>query len=121
MRRLSRRNSSRDGHRQATVSERHVQRARVGRGARPAPTLSGDGGLARYPVRIDGREPRLIKYPRWQPGGTAHSSRHLPCPVRERVERGKAEAMIGTLQAELTELRAESRKALDTVTAWVER
>ena len=39
----------------------------------------------------------------------------------ERVERARAEATIGTLTAELTELRGESRKALDAVTAWVER
>lgn len=37
------------------------------------------------------------------------------------LERAKAEASVGTLQAELTELRAESRKALDTVAAWAER
>src|SRR5512135_1717212 len=39
----------------------------------------------------------------------------------KEVERAKAEASIGTLQAELTALRAESRKALDTVAAWAER
>jgi len=37
---------------------------------------------------------------------------------RERVERAKAESTARTLQAELTELRDESRKALE---AWVER
>jgi len=37
---------------------------------------------------------------------------------RERVERAKAEATVRTLQAEPTELRVESRKALE---AWVER
>ena len=41
--------------------------------------------------------------------------------ARERVERAKGEATVGTLQAELTKLRGESRKALETVTAWVER
>ena len=40
---------------------------------------------------------------------------------RKEVERAKAEASVGTLQAELAELRAESRKALDTIAAWVER
>ena len=40
---------------------------------------------------------------------------------RERVERAKAESTARTLQAELTELRGESRKTLETVTAWVER
>ena len=40
---------------------------------------------------------------------------------QERVERAKAENTVGILQAEVTELRAESRKALETVTAWVER
>src|SRR5512133_3569341 len=40
---------------------------------------------------------------------------------RERVERAKAEATGRTLQAELTELRDERRKTLETVTAWVER
>ena len=39
----------------------------------------------------------------------------------ERVERAKAESTARTLQAELTELRVESRKTLETVTAWVER
>ena len=39
----------------------------------------------------------------------------------ERVEWVKAESTAGTLQAELTELRAESRKTLENVTAWVER
>jgi len=37
---------------------------------------------------------------------------------RERVERVKAESTGRTLQAELTELRVESRKGLE---AWVER
>ena len=40
---------------------------------------------------------------------------------RERVERAKAESTARTLQAELTELRDEKRKTLETVTAWVER
>jgi hypothetical protein len=40
---------------------------------------------------------------------------------RERVERAKAESTARTLEAELTELRVESRKTLETVTAWVER
>lgn len=40
---------------------------------------------------------------------------------RERVERAKAEITARTLQAELTELRVESRQAMETVTAWVER
>lgn len=40
---------------------------------------------------------------------------------QECVERAKAESTVGALQAELTELRGESRKALGTVTAWVER
>ena len=40
---------------------------------------------------------------------------------RERVERAKAESTARTLEAELTELRVESRKALETVTSWVER
>jgi hypothetical protein len=40
---------------------------------------------------------------------------------RERVERAKAEATVRTLEAELSELRVESRKALETVTTWVER
>ena len=40
---------------------------------------------------------------------------------QERVERAKAENTVGILQTEVTELRAESRKALETVTAWVER
>ena len=33
----------------------------------------------------------------------------------------KAESTARTLQAELTELRGESRKTLETVTVWVER
>jgi len=40
---------------------------------------------------------------------------------QERVERAKAENTVGILQAEITELRGESRKALETVTVWVER
>ena len=40
---------------------------------------------------------------------------------RERVERAKAESTASTLEAELTKLRDESRKTLETVTAWVER
>jgi chromosome segregation ATPase len=40
---------------------------------------------------------------------------------RERVERAKAESTARTLQAELAELRGESRKTLETVTAWIER
>ncbi len=40
---------------------------------------------------------------------------------QERVERTKAESTARTLQAELTELRAEKRKTLETVTVWVER
>ena len=40
---------------------------------------------------------------------------------RERVEHAKAESTARMLEIEVTELRAESRKALDTVTAWVER
>ena len=40
---------------------------------------------------------------------------------RERVERAKAESTAQTLQAELTKLRDESRKTLETVAAWVER
>ena len=40
---------------------------------------------------------------------------------RERVERAKAESTARTLEAELAELRAESRKTLETVTACVER
>jgi hypothetical protein len=40
---------------------------------------------------------------------------------RERVERAKAESIARTLEAELTELRDEKRKTLETVTAWVER
>ena len=50
-------------------------------------------------------------------GALVKAEEELP----ERVERAKAEATVGTLQAELTELRDESRKALETVTAWVER
>jgi chromosome segregation ATPase len=37
---------------------------------------------------------------------------------RERVERARTESTAGTLQAELTKLRDEGRKALE---AWVER
>ena len=40
---------------------------------------------------------------------------------RERVERAKTESTARTIQAELTELREEKRKMLETVTAWVER
>jgi chromosome segregation ATPase len=40
---------------------------------------------------------------------------------REQVGRARAESTAETLQAELAELRAESRKTLETVTAWVER
>ena len=40
---------------------------------------------------------------------------------QERVERAKADNSARMLQTEVTELRAESRKALETVTAWVER
>src|SRR5512147_87974 len=40
---------------------------------------------------------------------------------RERVERGKTESTARTLEAELTELRDEKRKTMETVTAWVER
>jgi len=39
----------------------------------------------------------------------------------KRAERAKAESTARTLQAELTELRGESRKTLETVTALVER
>ncbi|MGA8351196.1 MAG: hypothetical protein WB773_25615 [Isosphaeraceae bacterium] len=38
-----------------------------------------------------------------------------------RVERAKAESTARTLQAEVTELRVESRQTLETVTAWVEQ
>ena len=40
---------------------------------------------------------------------------------RERVERAKAESAACTLNAELTELRIESRRATETVAVWVER
>jgi len=40
---------------------------------------------------------------------------------RERVERAKAESTARTLEGELTELRGESRKTLETVAVWVER
>ena len=40
---------------------------------------------------------------------------------QERVERAKAENTARLLQAEVSELRGESRKAMETVTAWVER
>src|SRR5512135_2734235 len=40
---------------------------------------------------------------------------------QERVERTKAENTARLLETEVTDLRAESRKALETVTAWVER
>jgi hypothetical protein len=40
---------------------------------------------------------------------------------RERVERAKAESTAHTLQAELTELRGESRRTLEMITSWVER
>ena len=40
---------------------------------------------------------------------------------RVRVERARAESTARTLEAELMKLRDESRKTLETVTAWVER
>jgi chromosome segregation ATPase len=40
---------------------------------------------------------------------------------RERVERARAESTARTLQAELAELRVESRRATETVAVWVER
>jgi chromosome segregation ATPase len=40
---------------------------------------------------------------------------------REQVGRARAESTAQTLQAELTEIRAEGRKTLETVATWVER
>jgi chromosome segregation ATPase len=40
---------------------------------------------------------------------------------RGRIGRAKVESTARALQAKLTELRDEERKALETVTAWVER
>ncbi len=40
---------------------------------------------------------------------------------REQVERARAESTAQTLYTEVAELRAESRKTLETVASWVER